>query len=174
MEEINSPCASDFTDFELIRHESHWEMGYKEYDFKCMIKGEETIVHFLMQRHDEGYGFTIHTDENDIYERMSRGELLKLEDKLQEEIQYGLYHEDIIKLAPIDDCKDLEFELMENNDVFLNRVLKRLWPEMSAKERELEKKERPSVKDALKEKQMKQVGQTKRSNTRKKSKIQEL
>ena len=170
---INSPCAEDFTDFELIRHESNWEMGYREYDFKCKISGEETIVHFLMQRHDEGYGFTIRTDENDIYERMERRELFRLEDKLQEEVQYGLYHEEILKLSTVDGCKDLEFEFMENNDVYLNRSLKRLWTELSAKEKELEKKERPSVQEMLKEKRVKHEKHPK-EKAYKKVKSQEL
>ena len=170
---INSPCAEDFTGFKLIRHESNWEMGYREYDFKCKISGEETVIHFLTQRHDEGYGFTIRTDDNDIYDRMSRQELFKLEDKLQEEIQYGLYHEDILKLTTIIQCKDLEFEFMEYDDVYLNRALKRLWSELSAKEKELEEKERPSIKKLLKEKHTSHIEKVKKK-TCKRAETQEL
>lgn len=149
-EMLKSPCSEDFTDFELIRHEANWGLGYKEYDFKCKIDGEETVVHLLMQRHDDGYGFTIRTDENDIYERMSRQELIKLEDKLQGEVQYGLYHEKILKLKSLDDCGDLEFELMENNNVYLNKALRRLWTELSEKKQAIREMEKTATKDVSK------------------------
>lgn len=149
-EMLKSPCSEDFTDFELIRHEANWDLGYKEYDFKCKIDSEETVVHLLMQRHDDGYGFTIRTDENDIYERMSRQELIKLEDKLQGEVQYGLYHEKILKLKSLDDCEDLEFELMENNNVYLNKALRRLWTELSEKKQAIREMEKTATKDVSK------------------------
>ena len=37
----------------------------------------------------------------------------------------------------MEDCKDLEFELMENNNVYLNRVIRKLWSELAAKQEEI-------------------------------------
>ena len=47
------------------------------------------------------------------------------------------YHKKIEGLTTVDDCKDLEFELMENDNVYLNRVLGKLWTVLEAKETEI-------------------------------------
>ena len=90
------------------------------------------------QRHDDGSGFVIRSEKDDIWEKIASKEACKLDDKLQEAIQYGNYHKRIGELTTLDDCKDMEFELMENNNVFLNRVLGKLWTELEVKQREIE------------------------------------
>lgn len=130
--------ADDITDITLIQAGYFWEMGYNEFDFTCKIKGEDDILHMREQRHDDGSGFVIRSEKDDIWERITRKEACKLDDKLQEAIQYGNYHKRIGELTTLDDCKDMEFELMENNNVFLNRVIKKLWSELEAKQIEIE------------------------------------
>ena len=130
--------ADDITDITLIQAGYFWEMGYNEFDFTCKIKGEDDILHMREQRHDDGSGFVIRSEKDDILDRITRKESCKLDDKLQEAIQYGNYHKRIGKLTTLDDCKDIEFELMENNNVFLNRVIKKLWSELEAKQIEIE------------------------------------
>ena len=73
-----------------------------------------------------------------IRERITRKEACKLGNKFQEAIQYGNYHKRIRELTTPNDCKRMEFELMENNNVFLNRVIKKLWSELEAKQIEME------------------------------------
>mgnify|MGYP000927211817 FL=1 len=130
--------ADDITDITLIQAGYFWEMGYNEFDFTCKIKGEDDILHMREQRHDDGSGFVIRSEKDDIWERITRKEACKLDDKLQEAIQYGNYHKRMGELTTLDDCKDMEFELMENNNVFLNRVIKKLWSELEAKQIEIE------------------------------------
>ena len=129
--------ADDITDITLTQAGYYWEMGYNEFDFTCKIKGEDDILHMREQRHDDGSGFVIRSEKDDIWERITRKESCKLDDKLQEAIQYGNYHKRIGELTTLDDCKDMEFELMENNNVFLNRVIKKLWSELEAKQEEI-------------------------------------
>ena len=130
--------ADDITDITLTQAGYYWEMGYNEFDFTCKIKGEDNVLHMREQRHDDGSGFVIRSEKDDIWERITRKEACKLDDKLQEAIQYGNHHKRIGELTTLNDCKDMEFELMENDNVFLNRVIKKLWSELEAKQTEIE------------------------------------
>lgn len=129
--------AEDITDIKLTQAGYYWEMGFNEFDFTCKIKGEDDVLHMREQRHDEGSGFVIHSEKDDIWERITRKEACKLDDKLQEAIQYGNYHKRIAGLTTVEACKDLEFELMENNNVYLNRVIRKLWSELAATQEEI-------------------------------------
>lgn len=129
--------AEDITDIQLTQAGYYWEMGFNEFDFTCKIKGEDDTLHMREQRHDEGSGFVIRSEKDDIWDRITRKEACKLDDKLQEAIQYGNYHKRIAGLTTVEDCKDLEFELMENNNVYLNRVIRKLWSELAAKQEEI-------------------------------------
>lgn len=129
--------AEDITDIKLTQAGYYWEMGFNEFDFTCKIKGEDDVLHMREQRHDDGSGFVIRSEKDDIWERITRKEACKLDDKLQEAIQYGNYHKRIAGLTTVEDCKDLEFELMENNNEYLNRIIKKLWSELEAKQDEI-------------------------------------
>ena len=129
--------AEDITDIKLTQAGYYWEMGFNEFDFTCKIKGDDDVLHMREQRHDEGSGFVIRSEKDDIWERITRKEACKLDDKLQEAIQYGNYHKRIAGLTTVEACKDLEFELMENDNVYLNRVIRKLWPELAAKQEEI-------------------------------------
>ena len=129
--------AEDITDIQLTQAGYYWEMGFNEFDFTCKIKGEDDVLHMREQRHDDGSGFVIHSEKEDIWDRITRKEACKLDDKLQEAIQYGNYHKRIAGLTTVEDCKNLEFELMENDNVYLNRVIRKLWSEFAAKQEEI-------------------------------------
>ena len=155
--------ADDITDITLTQAGYYWNAGYNEFDFTCKIKGEDDVLHMREQRHDDGYGIVIRSEKDDIWERITPSEAFKLEDKLQEEIQYGNYHKQIEDLTTMDGCKDLEFELMENDNVHLNRVLGKLWTELEAKEKEIGKEERPSVRGKIKQKNCEARGKVNKS-----------
>ena len=129
--------ADDITDINLIQAGYYWNAGYNEFDFTCKIKGEDDVLHMREQRHDDGSGIVIRSEKDDIWERITPSEVYKLDDKLQEAIQYGTYHKRIEGITTVEDCKDLEFELMENDNVYLNRVLGKLWNELEAKQNEI-------------------------------------
>lgn len=129
--------AEDITHIKLTQAGYYWRMGYNEFDFSCKIKGAEDVLHLTEQRHDDGSSFVIRSEKDDIWNRITSTEAEKLEGKLQEVVQYGNYHKRIGKLATIEDCKDLEFELMENDNVYLNRVIGKLWTELAKKQKEI-------------------------------------
>ena len=129
--------ADDITDITLIQAGYYWNAGYNEFDFICKIKGEDDVLHMREQRHDDGSSIVIRSEKDDIWERIAPSEVYKLDDKLQEVIQYGNYHKRIEGITTVKDCKDLEFELMENDNVYLNRALGKLWMELEAKQNEI-------------------------------------
>ena len=63
------------------------------YDFECDIRGEHDSLQYTLEYHDDGEGFTIHTEKDDIWERMSEPELERLEGILGREALYFKYHE---------------------------------------------------------------------------------
>ena len=162
--------AEDITDIALTNSGYYWDSGYNEFDFTCRIRGEADQLHMTEYRHDDGSGITVHSDKNDIWDRMPRREIYKLDDKLQEAIQYGEYHKKIEKAKTKDDCDDVRFELMEDNNVHLNHVIKKLWSELSAKEEQIEKFERPSMKENLENKKKQVKSKTQGDKKKEKSK----
>lgn len=48
---------------------------------KCTadIRGEHDKLQYTLEYHDDGEGFTIHTEKDDIWERMPEPELARLE-----------------------------------------------------------------------------------------------
>lgn len=129
--------ANDITDITLTHAGYYWHAGYNEFDFICKIKGEDDVIHMIEQRHDDGSSIVIYSEKDDIGKRIAPQEVYKLDDKLQEVIQYGTYHKRIEGITTVEDCKDLEFELMENNNVYLGRVMGKLWRELEAKQSQL-------------------------------------
>ena len=129
--------ADDITEIKLTMAEYHWKAGYNAFDFTCRINGENDVLHMTEQRLDDGSGFVIHSEKDDIWDKLMPNEAFKLEDKLQEAIQYCNYHNRIEELKNPDDCKEMEFELMENNNIHLKRVIKKLWDEFEAKQAEI-------------------------------------
>ena|GEM_PF-1414919 len=129
--------ADDITEIKLTMAEYHWKAGYNAFDFTCRINGENDVLHMTEQRLDDGSGFVIHSEKDDIWDKLKPNEAFKLEGKLQEAIQYCNYHNRIEELKNPDDCKEMEFELMENNNIHLKRVIKKLWDELEVKQAEI-------------------------------------
>lgn len=149
MEENKVITADDVTDIVLKQAGYYWESGYNEFDFTCKIKGEENQIHMTEYRYDEGSGVTIHSDKDDIWSKLPRREVYKLDDKIQDAIQYGQYHKKIQSAKNMEDIDDIRFELMEDNNCHLNHVIKKLWTEV---EKKMESFEKSSVREKLKDK----------------------
>lgn len=142
--------SDDITDIRLTDAEYHWDSGYNEFSFACRIRGEENVLHMTVQRHDDGEGFVIDSEKDDIWEHMTSGELYKLDDRLHEEIEYDHYHKEIEKAQTVDDCRNLMYEFMENENAYFRRALPKLWKELDARENKMLDAEKTSVITQLK------------------------
>lgn len=136
-EERISVTAEDVTDIRLTQTGYYWEAGYNEFDFTCRIEGQEDRIHMVQQRHDEGYGLVIRSEKDDIWERLSGSEAFRLEEKLLDEVQYRTYHDRIKKLTSLSNCREMYYELMENDNHNLRNVIGNLWTELREKEDQL-------------------------------------
>lgn len=136
-EEKISITAEEVTDIRLTQAGYYWEAGYNEFDFTCRIEGTEDRIHMVQQRHDEGYGLVIRSEKDDIWDRISGSEAFKLEEKLLNEMQYRTYHDRIEKLTSLLSCREMYYELMENDNHNLRNVIGNLWTELREKEDQL-------------------------------------
>ena len=129
--------AAEVTDIRLTQAGYYWESGYNEFDFTCRIEGTEDRIHMVQQRHDEEYGLVIRSEKDDIWDRISGSEAFKLEEKLLDEVQNRTYHYRIEKLTSLLSCREMHYELMENDNHNLRNVIGNLWAELSEKEDQL-------------------------------------
>ena len=107
------------------------------YDFECDIRGEHDSLQYTLEYHDDGEGFTIHTEKDDIWERMSEPELERLEGILGREALYFKYHEKITRAESLENLKEIEYEIMEDESPYFSAVSERVWEAFSQKEQEL-------------------------------------
>ena len=73
--EQDTLTAEDITDLQLVDSEYMSGSRTKIHDFDCKVKGEANRLQYTLEYHDDGEGFTIHTEKDDIWNRMSTQEL---------------------------------------------------------------------------------------------------
>ncbi|MBP3265994.1 MAG: hypothetical protein J6L84_03490, partial [Clostridiales bacterium] len=108
-----------------------------EYELEADIRGEHQKIRYEVTRHDgDEESFSIHTESNDIYERLSEPELRKLEEKLSDEVRIGQYEKKIEKADSLDAVKNIQYEFMDDES-FPRRLVGRFWESYNAREAEL-------------------------------------
>ncbi len=129
--------AEDVKNLVLVNREYFSGSRTTVYDFECDIRGEHDSLQYTLQYHDDGEGFTIHTEKDDIWERMAEPELERLEVILSREAVYFKYYEKIAGAESLEELKELEYEIMEDESSYFHAVSGRVWKDFSQKEREL-------------------------------------
>ena len=129
--------AEDVQNLVLISREYISADRTTVYDFECDIRGEHDSLQYTLQYHDDGEGFTIHTQKNDIWERMPEPELRRLEDIVSREALYYQYHDRIAGAKSLEDLKEIEYEIMDDESPYFPAVSGRIWSDYSRKEEEL-------------------------------------
>lgn len=126
-EKAKVPTAKDVQNLVLINSEYVSSCEQKIHTFTCEVDGKPDILTYTVQRHDEGEGFTIHTQNDNIWERMPPSELRELGDVLEEEAVYQGYRNRMLKISTLEDLKDLEYEIMEDESPGYHAVSGRIW-----------------------------------------------
>ena len=129
--------ADDIQNLVLINREYSAGSRTTVYDFECDIRGEHDSLQYTLQYHDDGEGFTIHTEKDDIWERMPEPELERLEGILSREAVYFKYHEKIADTESLEELKEIEYEIMEDESSYFRAVSERVWKDFSQREGEL-------------------------------------
>ncbi len=108
-----------------------------EYEFEADIKGERQKLRYEVTRHDgDEESFSNHTEENDIYERLSEPELRKLEERLSDEVRIGQYEKKIEEAETAEDIKNVQYEFMDDES-FPRRLVGRFWESYNVREEQL-------------------------------------
>ena len=138
-ESVEEPplTAEDVQNLVLINREYSAGIRTTVYDFECDIRGEHDTLQYTLEHHDDGEGFTIHTQKDDIWERMSEPELERLEGIISREALYFKYHDKIAGAKSIEDMEEIQFSIMEDESPYFSAVSDRVWKEFSQKENEL-------------------------------------
>ena len=129
--------ADDVQNLVLIDREYIRGTRTTVYDFECDIRGEHDKLQYTLGYHDDGEGFTIHTEKNDIWERMPEPELARLEGILGREALYFKYHDKIAGAKSLEDMEEIRFSIMEEESPYFSAVSQRIWGEYEQKNEEL-------------------------------------
>ena len=129
--------AEDVQNLVLINREYSAGTRTTVYDFECDIRGEHDTLQYTLEQHDDGEGFTIHTQKDDIWERMSEPELERLEGIISREALYFKYHDKIAGAKSVEDMEEIQFSIMEDESPYFSAVSDRVWKEFNQKENEL-------------------------------------
>ena len=136
-EEEQSLTADDIQNLVLIDREYIRGTRTTVYDFECDIRGEHDKLQYTLEYHDDGEGFTIHTEKDDIWERMPEPELARLEGILGREALYFKYHDKIAGAKSLEDMEEIRFSIMEEESPYFSAVSQRVWGEYEQKNEEL-------------------------------------
>ena len=129
--------ADDVQNLVLIDREYIRGTRTTVYDFECDIRGEHDKLQYTLEYHDDGEGFTIHTEKDDIWERMPEPELARLEGILGREALYFKYHDKIAGAKSLEDMEEIRFSIMEEESPYFSAVSQRVWGEYEQKNEEL-------------------------------------
>ncbi|MFQ9013360.1 MAG: DEAD/DEAH box helicase family protein [Lacrimispora saccharolytica] len=137
-EEREAPILADDIQNLVLRNREYTPVTRTtEYDFTCDIRGEHDILHYLVEYHDEGEGFTIHTEKDDIWERMSQPELERLERILGREVLYFQFQEQIDNAENLEELQEVRYSIMENESSYFREISERVWKDYEKKEQAL-------------------------------------
>ena len=129
--------ADDVQNLVLIDREYIRGTRTTVYDFECDIRGKHDKLQYMLEYHDDGEGFTIHTEKDDIWERMPEPELARLEGILVREALYFKYHDKIAGAKSLEDMEEIRFSIMEEESPYFSAVSQRIWGEYEQKNEEL-------------------------------------
>lgn len=137
--------AESVTDLKGKSHE--YRAGDREavYEFDCLVDGRPAVLtyttgqreHFYSPLYDRGEiedVFSIHTDGEDIWDRMPQAELEKLERLLAGEAEAFPIEERIAEAGSIHDLKEIDYYMMDMERTAMTEVQrKRIWDGLDRK-----------------------------------------
>ena len=109
------------------------------YQFECEIKGEKDRLTYELSQHDDSEGFTIHTEKNDVWERMEINELRKLEEVLSVEAEVLKWQERADGANTLERLQEVKNWWMESEVRLPEEQIKKITEILEAKGAELEK-----------------------------------
>lgn len=106
-----------------------------EHTFSCDIVGEPMMLKLTVSQHDDGEGFTIHSEEKDVWDAMTESELRKLEPVLTSTAELHYWTSQVEKAETAEAVKEVTFGFMETENIGLSREqCQKFWEVVEQKE----------------------------------------
>lgn len=106
-----------------------------EHTFSCEIVGEPMMLKLTVSQHDDGEGFTIHSEEKDVWDAMTESELRKLEPVLTSTAELHYWTSQVEKAETAEAVKEVIFGFMETENLDLSREqCQKFWEVVEQKE----------------------------------------
>lgn len=135
--------ADEITNFKEISREYYPHMRTAEYVFSCEVRGEPDVLTYEVSQHDDGESYSLHTRNNDIWNRMSRRELEKLEFVVSREVTFAEWQKEIEQAETAADLRDVSYGMMETEHLNLSdEQRERLYQMMDEKEKSFPESQR--------------------------------
>lgn len=112
--------ANDVKNIECIESAYLSHLRMTEYTFSCEIAGDPLILKLVVSQHDNGEGFTIHTEGKDIWDIMPENELRKLEPILESTAELGYWISQVEKAETAAAVKEVSWDFMEAENLGLS------------------------------------------------------
>ena len=93
-----------------------------EHTLTCEIFGEPVKLTYEVSQHDDGEGFTIHSEGKDIWGKMPEPELRKLEPVLSQAVTFAAWQKDLANAETVDAVRDVRYGLFETENLNLSRA----------------------------------------------------
>ena len=163
--------AADVKHIECIGSEYMPLSRMAEHTFSCEIAGEAMTLKLHLSQHDDGEGFTIHSEGKDIWEAMPESELRRLEPVLTSAAELHYWTSEVEQAETIQAVKDVACRFMEDETLGLSREqCQRFWTVIDQKEAEFAP---PSALADLQAKKAKAEKEKPSKRARNKQKMQE-
>ena len=130
--------AEDVTDIRLESSSYSAVSREKEYHLTCKINGVPDTLVYTVSKHDDVEGFTIQSQKDDIWNKMSRPELEKLEDVLARAVEFDYWSKSIEHAADADALEVVALDYRWAEDLNLSDEQQdALWSQIAARRAQL-------------------------------------
>ena len=130
--------AEDVTDIRVESSSYSAISREKEYQLSCKINGVPDTLLYTVSQHDDGEGFTIQGQNEDVWKKMSPPELEKLEDVLARAVEFDYWSKSIEHAADADalEVVALDYRWAENLNLS-DEQRSALWEQIKARKGQL-------------------------------------
>ena len=114
--------ASDVTNIEWQNSRYYPGMRAIEHNLTCKIRGVPVQLRYEVSQHDDGEGFAIHSNGEDIWDRMPEPELRKLEELLHEAVEYGHWIDYLDQAKTVEAVREVRYSLYETEELTREQI----------------------------------------------------
>ena len=113
--------ADDVKNIQCVDSKYYPWMRTAEHTLNCEIHGEPVTLMYEVSQHDDGEGFTIHSEGKDIWEKMPEPELRRLEPVLSQAVTLSHWQRDLDQAETVEAVRNVRYGLYDTENLNLSR-----------------------------------------------------